>query len=118
MDTYLPAFRALVTKAKVHGVMCAYNCIGRRTLLVATTNSCLTSCVISGSLTDMLPLDCWQWLRLYEYHKTHSSNLDAVTDAVLSGTDLDVVTYTNCWLKVYDADRSRNADIIFLKASV
>ena len=24
-DTYLPAFRELVVKAKVHGVMCAYN---------------------------------------------------------------------------------------------
>ncbi|MDD6836201.1 MAG: glycoside hydrolase family 3 N-terminal domain-containing protein, partial [bacterium] len=24
-DTYLPAFRELITKAKVHGVMCAYN---------------------------------------------------------------------------------------------
>ena len=38
-DTYLPAFRELITKAKVHGVMCAYNrfegipCCGHNELL-------------------------------------------------------------------------------------
>ena len=38
-DTYLPAFRELVVKAKVHGVMCAYNrvdnqpCCGNNELL-------------------------------------------------------------------------------------
>lgn len=87
-DTYLPAFRALVTKAKVHGVMCAYNrmdgepCCGNNKLL---SDILRNQWKFDGYVTS----DCWAVADFMKYHKTHSSNLDAVTDAVLSGTDLE-----------------------------
>ena len=87
-DTYLPAFRALVTKAKVHGVMCAYNrmdgepCCGNNKLL---SDILRNQWKFDGYVTS----DCWAVADFMKYHKTHSSNVDAVTDAVLSGTDLE-----------------------------
>lgn len=87
-DTYLPAFRALVTKAKVHGVMCAYNrvdgepCCGNNKLL---SDILRNQWKFDGYVTS----DCWAVADFAQNHKTHSNNVDAVTDAVLSGTDLE-----------------------------
>lgn len=87
-DTYLPAFRELVTKAKVHGVMCAYNrlegqpCCGHDELL----NDILRN---QWKFNGYVTSDCWAVSDFAKYHKTHSNDVEAVVDAVLSGTDLE-----------------------------
>lgn len=87
-DTYLPAFRELITKAKVHGVMCAYNryegtpCCGHNELLQDILRN---QWKFDGYVTS----DCWAVSDFAQYHKTHSNDTEAVADAVLSGTDLE-----------------------------
>ncbi|MGM9759945.1 MAG: glycoside hydrolase family 3 C-terminal domain-containing protein [Parabacteroides sp.] len=87
-DTYLPAFRELVTKAKVHGVMCAYNrfegqpCCGHDELLQDILRN---QWKFDGYVTS----DCWAVNDFAQYHKTHSNDTEAVADAVLHGTDLE-----------------------------
>lgn len=87
-DTYLPAFRELITKAKVHGVMCAYNrfegqpCCGNNELLQDILRN---QWKFDGYVTS----DCWAVSDFAQYHKTHSNDTEAVADAVLSGTDLE-----------------------------
>lgn len=87
-DTYLPAFRELVTKAKVHGVMCAYNrlegqpCCGHNELLQDILRN---QWKFDGYVTS----DCWAVSDFAHHHKTHSNDTEAVADAVLAGTDLE-----------------------------
>lgn len=87
-DTYLPAFRELVNKAGVHGVMCAYNrldgqpCCGNDRLLVDILRN---QWGFEGYVTS----DCWAINDFKNYHKTHTDNTVAVSDAVLAGTDLE-----------------------------
>ncbi len=87
-DTYLPAFRELVVKAKVHGVMCAYNrfegqpCCGNNELLQSILRN---QWGFDGYVTS----DCWAINDFAKYHKTHSNDVEAVADAVLNGTDLE-----------------------------
>lgn len=87
-DTYLPAFRELVVKAKVHGVMCAYNrldgqpCCGHNELLQDILRN---QWHFKGYVTS----DCWAVNDFAHNHKTHSNDTEAVADAVLSGTDLE-----------------------------
>lgn len=87
-DTYLPAFRVLVTQAKVHGVMCAYNrvdgkpCCGNDRLMVDILRS---QWGFDGYLTS----DCWAVSDFKSHHKTHADDTIAVSDALLAGTDLE-----------------------------
>lgn len=87
-DTYLPAFRELVTKAKVHGVMCAYNrldgqpCCGNNPLL---TDILRRQWKFDGYVTS----DCWAVSDFTSFHKTHPAKIAAVSDALLAGTDLE-----------------------------
>lgn len=87
-DTYLPAFRELVTKAKVHGVMCAYNrlegqpCCGNDPLLVDILRN---QWRFDGYVTS----DCWAVSDFTSFHKTHANNTVAASDAMLAGTDLE-----------------------------
>lgn len=87
-DTYLPAFRQLVTKAKVHGVMCAYNrldgqpCCGNDPLLVDILRN---QWQFDGYVTS----DCWAVSDFAQFHKTHANNTVAASDAMLAGTDLE-----------------------------
>lgn len=87
-DTYLPAFRELVTKAKVHGVMCAYNrlngqpCCGNNQLLV---NILRNQWKFDGYVTS----DCSALRDFVRNHKTHFDDMVAVSDALLAGTDLE-----------------------------
>lgn len=87
-DTYLPAFHDLVTKAKVHGVMCAYNrlngepCCGNDPLLV---NILRRMWGFDGYVTS----DCWAINDFAGGHKTHANNEAATSDALLAGTDLE-----------------------------
>lgn len=87
-DTYLPAFRELVTKAKVHGVMCAYNrlegqpCCGHNELLQDILRN-------QWNFDGYVTSDCGAINDFIYNHKTHSNGAEAATDVVLSGTDLD-----------------------------
>lgn len=87
-DTYLPAFRTLVVKAKVAGVMCAYNafkgqpCCGNDLLM---TNILRNQWHFTGYVTS----DCWAINDFYEHHKTSKDAESAAADAVLHGTDLE-----------------------------
>lgn len=87
-DTYLPAFRELVVKAKVHGVMCAYNrldnqpCCGHNELLRHILRD---EWGFEGYVTS----DCWAINDFAHQHKTHAGDVEAVSDAVLKGTDLE-----------------------------
>lgn len=98
-DTYLPAFRELVTKAKVHGVMCAYNrlegqpCCGHNELL---QNILRNQWGFDGYVTS----DCGAVTDFAHNHKTHSNDIEAVADAVLKGTDLEC---GNLYQKLHEA---------------
>lgn len=87
-DTYLPAFKALVKKAHVSSVMCAYNryngqpCCGNDELMM---NILRNKWNFSGYVTS----DCGAIDDFYKYHKTHANAVIASADAVLHGTDLD-----------------------------
>lgn len=87
-DTYLPAFRELITKAKVHGVMCAYNrldgqpCCGNNKLLSDILHN-------QWNFDGYVTSDCWAVSDFAQYHKTHANDTEAVSDALLSGTDLE-----------------------------
>lgn len=87
-DTYLPAFRELVTKAKVHGVMCAYNrldgkpCCGNDPLLAGILRE---QWKFDGYVTS----DCWAVSDFASFHKTHTNDVIAASDAMLAGTDME-----------------------------
>ena len=87
-DTYLPAFKHLVFNEKVHGVMCAYNrfagtpCCANDTLL---NNILREKWAFNGYVTT----DCWAISDFLNFHSTHSSEIEAISDALLSGSDLE-----------------------------
>ncbi|TDW51777.1 beta-glucosidase [Flavobacterium sp. 270] len=90
-DTYLPAFRKLITQSKVAGVMCAYNAF--------RTQPCCASDIL---MTDILrnqwkfdgyvTSDCWAIDDFFKNHKTHPDAESASADAVFHGTDIDCGT--------------------------
>ena len=90
-DTYLPAFRKLITQSKVVGVMCAYNAF--------RTQPCCASDIL---MTDILrnqwqfkgyvTSDCWAIDDFFNNHKTHPDAESASADAVFHGTDIDCGT--------------------------
>jgi beta-glucosidase len=87
-DTYLPAFRELITKTKVHGVMCAYNrldgepCCGNSKLLSDILHK-------QWNFDGYVTSDCGAINDFTNDHKTHTNKTEAVSDALLSGTDLE-----------------------------
>jgi beta-glucosidase len=87
-DTYLPAFRELVTNAHVAGVMCAYNafrkqpCCGSDPLMVDILRN-------QWNFTGYVTSDCGAIDDFYKRHKTHPDAASAAADAVLHGTDID-----------------------------
>lgn len=87
-DTYLPAFRTLVTQANVHGVMCAYNrldgspCCGNDALLDDILRN-------QWNFNGYVTSDCWAVSDFTQYHKTHASETEAASVALLAGTDLE-----------------------------
>jgi beta-glucosidase len=87
-DTYLPAFRELVTKAHVAGVMCAYNAF-------RTQPCCGNDILMKSILRDKwhfngyVTSDCGAIEDFYRTHKTHVSDKSAAVDAVFHGTDVE-----------------------------
>ena len=90
-NTYLPAFKELVTKAHVAGVMCAYNafksqpCCGSDELMVDILRN---RWKFPGYVTS----DCWGIDDFFKNHKTHANAETASADAVLHGTDIECGT--------------------------
>lgn len=90
-NTYLPAFKELVTKADVAGVMCAYNaykgqpCCGSDQLMVDILRN-------QWKFTGYVTSDCWAIDDFFKNHKTHPDAASASADAVLHGTDIDCGT--------------------------
>ncbi len=92
-NTYLPAFKELVTNANVAGVMCAYNAY-------AGQPCCASDLLMNDILrnqwkfTGYVTSDCWAIDDFFRYHKTHPDAVSAATDAILHGTDVDCGTET------------------------
>jgi beta-glucosidase len=90
LETYLPAFKALVTEAKVKEVMCAYNryegkpCCGSNTLLVDILRN-------EWGYDNIVVSDCGAIDDFFKEgrHNTHESAEKASADAVVTGTDLE-----------------------------
>ncbi len=89
-ETYLPAFKALVTEAKVKEVMCAYNrvdgepCCASNNLLVNILRN-------QWGFDDVVVSDCGAIGDFYgkDLHGTHATAEEAVAAAVITGTDLE-----------------------------
>ena len=86
-DTYLPAFRALVTEAGVSSVMGAYN---RFRGQPCCANDYLTQILREDwGFTGYVTSDCGAIDDFFKYHKTHPDAATSAADAVRHGTDLD-----------------------------
>lgn len=89
-ETYLPAFKALVKKAHVREVMCAYQrfegkpcCTSDRLLIDILRNK--------WGYDGLVVTDCDAINNFFNrgQHETHKDGLSASVDAVLNGTDLE-----------------------------
>lgn len=87
-ETYLPAFKALVTEARVEAVMGAYNrtngepCCGSKRLLVDILRE---EWEFDGHVTS----DCWAIKDFHEYHMVTSNAVESVSLAMNMGCDLN-----------------------------
>jgi beta-glucosidase len=90
-DTYLPAFRELVTVSKVAGVMCAYNALNEQP---CCGNDLLMNNILRNQwkFTGYVTSDCWAIDDFFKYHKTHQGPTEAAMDAVIHGTDVECGT--------------------------
>lgn len=89
-DTYLPAFRDLVTEAGVSGIMCAYNAYAGRPCCgndLPMMDVLWNQWNFRGYVTS----NCGAIDDFYKYHQTHPDTVSAAVDAVLHGTDLDCI---------------------------
>ncbi len=87
-DTYLPAFKELITKANVEGVMCAYNAVNTQP---CCGNDLLMNDILrkQWKFKGYVTSDCWAIDDFFKYHKTHKNATESAVDAVLHGTDLE-----------------------------
>jgi len=89
-ETYLPAFKALVTKADVREVMCAYQrlddepCCGNSRLLQTILRD-------QWGFKYLVVSDCGAVTDFFTSHKTSSDAVHASSKAVLAGTDVECV---------------------------
>lgn len=87
-ETYLPAFKALVTEAKVEAVMGAYNrtngepCCGSKTLLQDILRK---DWGFEGHVTS----DCWAIKDFHEGHHVTKTPVESVSLAMNNGCDLN-----------------------------
>src|SRR6187200_2572762 len=90
-DTYLPAFRELVTRANVAGVMCAYNAVNTQP---CCANDLLMNDILrkQWSFTGYVTSDCWAIDDFFKFHKTHKDSISAAVDGVMHGTDIECGT--------------------------
>ncbi len=94
-DTYLPAFKELITKANVAGVMCAYNAVNTQP---CCANDLLMNDILRNQwkFTGYVTSDCWAIDDFFTFHKTHPDAISAAIDALVHGTDVEcgVAVYT------------------------
>lgn len=87
-ETYLPAFKALVTESKVEAVMGAYNrtngepCCGSKTLLKDILRD---TWGFEGHVTS----DCWAIKDFHEGHRVTKTPVESVALAMNNGCDLN-----------------------------
>ena len=90
-DTYLPAFKELITGANVAGVMCAYNavntqpCCGNDLLMIDILRK-------KWKFTGYVTSDCWALDDFFKYHKTQPDSVSAAVDALIHSTDIECGT--------------------------
>jgi beta-glucosidase len=87
-DTYLPAFRAAVTKAHAQSVMCAYNAIDG---VPACANTMLLRDHLRGAwnFDGYVVSDCAAVADVYTGHHYAKDMAHAAAEAVKAGTDLE-----------------------------
>jgi len=87
-NTYLPAFKKLVTDAKVGGVMCAYNrldslpCCGSPFLLQDILRK-------EWGFNGYLVTDCWALDDIFRYHKYVKTPEEAAAIAIKNGVNVE-----------------------------
>ncbi len=115
-DTYLPAFKTLVTDAKVAGVMCAYNayagqpCCGSDKLMIKILRD-------DWNFAGYVTSDCGAIDDFWERHKTSPDAESAAADAVLHGTDVECgnLTYKTLVKAVQDGKLTEKEIDVSLK---
>jgi beta-glucosidase len=101
-ETYLPAFKALVTKADVREVMCAYQrlddepCCGNSRLLQTILRD-------QWGFKYLVVSDCGAVTDFFTSHKVSSDATHASSKAVLAGTDVECVWAGYAFEKLPDA---------------
>src|SRR6187397_966734 len=90
-DTYLPAFKELITRTNVAGVMCAYNAVNTQP---CCANDLLMNDILrkQWKFNGYVTSDCWAIDDFFKYHKTHKDSVTAAIDAVMHGTDIECGT--------------------------
>jgi len=90
-DTYLPAFKELIVKANVAGVMCAYNAVNTQP---CCANDLLMNDILrkQWNFTGYVTSDCWAIDDFFKYHKTHKDSVSSAVDGVMHGTDIECGT--------------------------
>ena len=87
-ETYMPAFKHLVTKSNVREVMCAYQrldddpCCGSQRLLQTILRD-------EWGFSHLVVSDCGAVSDFYESHKSSSDAVHASAKATLAGTDVE-----------------------------
>ncbi|GET24034.1 xylan 1,4-beta-xylosidase [Prolixibacter sp. NT017] len=101
-ETYLPAFKALVQKADVRQVMCAYQrlddepCCGSTRLLQRILRD-------DWGYKYLVVSDCGAITDFFTSHKVSSDAVHAASKAVLAGTDVECVWQNYPFKKLTDA---------------
>ncbi len=111
-ETYLPAFKALVKKADVREVMCAYQrfegkpcCTSDRLLIDILRNK--------WGYDGLVVTDCDAINNFFNrgQHETHKDPLSASVDAVLNGTDLECGKVFMCLTEGLQKGLIKEADL-------
>jgi beta-glucosidase len=87
-NTYLPAFKTLVTEAKVGGVMCAYN---RTDSLPCCTSQFLLKDILRDEwhFKGYVVTDCWALDDIFRYHKFVKTGEEAAALAIKANVNVE-----------------------------
>jgi beta-glucosidase len=87
-NTYLPAFKTLVTEAKVGGVMCAYN---RTDSLPCCTSQYLLQDILRNEwhFKGYVVTDCWALDDIFRYHKFVKTDEEAAALAIKANVNVE-----------------------------
>ena len=87
-NTYLPAFKKLVTEAKVGGVMCAYN---RTDSLPCCISKFLLQDILRDewNFTGYVVTDCWALDDIFRYHKFLKTDEEAAALGIKANVNVE-----------------------------